>query len=88
LATIVPCTEYKIVLMTFSCVLVLAMSPAYFHSVCRPVASAKGCAVLSSANYGELTELHKGEMLQSMKFPCCCTNDLEQTAKTLAYRCY
>jgi len=40
--------------MTYSCV--HGTSPAYFHGICCPVASIKGCAILRSANFGELVE--------------------------------
>jgi len=48
------CIDYKIALMTYSCV--HGTSPAYFNGICRPVASVEGCAMLRSANYGELIE--------------------------------
>jgi len=46
--------DYKIALMTYSCV--HGTSPAYFDSICRPVASVEGRAMLRSANYGKLVE--------------------------------
>jgi len=46
--------DYKIALMTYSCV--HGTSPAYFHGICRPVASVDSRAMLRSANYGELVK--------------------------------
>jgi len=51
---ITQCIDYKIALMTYSCV--HGTSPAYCHGICRPVASVEGHAMLRSANYGELVE--------------------------------
>ena len=47
-------TDYKIALMTYSCV--HGTSAAYFHGICRPVASVEGRVMLRSANYRELVE--------------------------------
>ena len=47
-------TDYKIALMTYNCV--HGTSPAYFHGICRSVASVEGRAMLRSGNYGELIE--------------------------------
>lgn len=52
---ITQCTEHKMAIMSFSCI--HDMSPNYFHGICRPVTSVKGCAIRRSAiNYRELTE--------------------------------
>jgi len=63
----------KTALMTFSCV--RGKSHAYFHSIYCPDAE------VSQLRKAHWTPQDK-KLLHSVKFPCCCTNCLEQSAKT------
>jgi len=46
--------EYKIAMMTFSCV--RRIRPVSFHDICCPVAAVEGHAMLRSADDGQLVE--------------------------------
>jgi len=80
------CIEYKIVLMSFSCV--HGTCPAYFHSM----SSSCFCQGPCDAEIIQLCRthwaLHKEKILWLMNFPCCCTNYLKLFAKTLVYWWY